>query len=97
MTRKFSSVVFWASQVPVQDAVISTTRAEESVVPCYCTNAAIVATHRLDQSILGRVPDLQLTCVGAHGEVLSVTGPLDTGYSIIRSNVAQFGDFAVLS
>ena len=95
VTNQFCSEVLWAPQISVENAVVAAARAQERVVPSDGTDAAIVATQRLNQLGLCRVPDLQLARVGANGEEGAVARPLHARYAIVRADVTQLRDFAV--
>lgn len=75
--------------------MVSTTGAKESVVPCYSTDPSIVTFERLDYLGLSCIPDLKVSCMSANCEMVTVTRPLDTCDSVIRTNVTQFSNFTV--
>ena len=81
----------------MQDTVIAATRAQEAIVPSDGTDATIVAAKRLQELILGCVPDLQLSRVRAHCKKGTITGPLHACNTVIRPNIAQLRHLAVLS
>ena len=76
--------------------MIATTSAKEAAIPGYCTDAAVMPTHGLDNLIFGGVPNLELASVGSHSEMITVSWPLDTCYAIILPVVSQFSDLTAL-
>lgn len=56
-----------------------------------------MTTHCPHKLILSRVPDLQLTRVGANSEMGTITGPLYTGDAVVRPYIAQLCHLAVHS
>ena len=66
MTDEFCRVIQRAAQVPVQDAVILASCAEERVVPGDSTDTSIMTTESPHESVPRRVPDLELARVRAH-------------------------------
>ena len=97
MADQLGSVILRRAQIPMQDTVIAATRAQEAIVPSDGTDATIVAAKRLQELILGCVPDLQLSRVRAHCKKGTITGPLHACNTVIRPNIAQLRHFAVLS
>ena len=79
----------------MHNAVVPAPGAKECVVPGDCTDASIVAVQGFYKLASGRVPDLQGTSVSAHGEKMSITGPLDTSYAIGGPDIAQFCYLAI--
>ena len=95
VTEQLCSVILRCPQVSMQDAMVAATSAQEGIVPRNGANTSIVASHRLQKLVLSRVPDLEISCVGAYGEKGTIAGPLDASHPIIRSDVTQFCDFTV--
>ena len=87
MTDKLCNIVRTASQISMQNTVVSATGAKESVVPCYSTDPAIVTFKRLDYLRLSCIPYLKVSSVSANCEMVTVTRPLDTCDSVIRTDV----------
>ena len=97
MAEQLGSVILRRAQIPMQDAVIAAPRAQEAIVPSDGTDATIVAAKRLQELILGCVPDLQLSRVRAHCKKGTIAGPLHACNTVIGPNIAQFRHLAVLS
>lgn len=95
MTLQLRCEVLRASQVPVEDVVVATARAQESIIPGYRANPLVMTLHSSNQLILGRVPDLQLACVGSNGEMLPIPGPLHRGDVVVGANITQLRHLAV--
>ena len=95
MTDEFCNIIRTASQISVQNTVVSATGAKESVVPCYCTDPTIVAFKRLYYLRLSRIPNLKVSSVSANCEMVTIARPLDTCDPVIRTNVTQFSNFTV--
>ena len=81
----------------MQDAVIAAPRAQEAIVPSDGADATIVAAERLQELILGCIPDLQLSRVSAHCKKGTVSRPLHACDTVIGPNIAQLRHLAVLS
>ena len=77
--------------------MVAAARAKEAIVPGHCANATIMATKRLQQLVLGCIPDLEFARVSADREEGTVARPLYAGYTVIWPNITQLGHFAVLS
>jgi len=58
MPDKLCCIVSWAAQVTIQDCMISAARAQEGGIPRHSANAPVVSSHRLNELILGGVPNL---------------------------------------
>ena len=87
MTDKLCNIIRTASQISMQNTVVSATGAKESVVPCYSTDPTIVTFKRLDYLRLSSVPNLKVSSMSANCEMVTVTRPLDTCDSVIRTDV----------
>ena len=76
--------------------MVAAARAKEAIVPGHCANATIMATKRLQQLVLGCIPDLEFARVSADRELGTVARPLYAGYTVIWPDITQLGHFAVL-
>lgn len=92
MAIQFSKVTFLTSHVSVKNCLVTASRTEESIVPGNTANATLMAVEGPHDLLLGRIPDLELTCVGTHSEVMTISAPLDTCDSIVWSDVWEFGN-----
>lgn len=88
MSDQLCDVVRSASQISVQDVVVSTTSAKESIIPCNSTDPPVVAFQGLDNFRLCRIPNLEIPCMSSNCEMVTVARPLNTCDSVIRTNVA---------
>jgi|EP00353_Schmidingerella_taraikaensis_P009797 hypothetical protein len=72
----------------MEDAMVAAARAQERVVPRDGADASVVPAHRVYDSILDGIPDLELAGVSTDCKEAAVAAPLYASYSIGRTNIA---------
>lgn len=66
MPDKLALKVVFSSQIPMQDAFVSGASAQEFAIPGYRSNSAIVPVQCSDHTLFTRIPDLELSPIGAY-------------------------------
>ena len=54
-----------------------------------------MATHGLYQLVLDRVPNLELSSMGSHGEMVTISAPLNTGNAVVWADIRKLSNLAI--
>lgn len=92
VASKLACEIRLCAHVPHKDLLVLRPGGDHRIRPGASTDSVLVPSHLADLLLLLHIPDLNLSIVGANGEMRTLLGPSDARDAVLSAQVNQLTD-----